>query len=267
MMSATSPDSSAGINGAANATLADPIAEGRRVVAGAGEKGVVLRLLGGVAIFLQAPGGRPLLTRQIKDIDVVTPRGNKKAVAQAFQALGYVDDEMFNAFHGAHRQIYVDVANERRVDVFVGMFSMCHEIPIAERLHHEPLTVPLAELLLTKLQIVELNERDERDIYNLCFHHEISSAGEPGIEGSLIGDLCARDWGLWRTCKGTIERCRTDLVHYPLGASERDLIDARLAHLWDVIEAAPKTSKWRWRAKVGERKRWYEEPEEEGQSD
>ena len=104
-------------------------------------------------------------------------------MARAFQALGYVDDEMFNAFHGAHRQIYVDVANERRVDVFVGMFSMCHEIPIAERLHHEPLTVPLAELLLTKLQIVELNERDERDIYNLCFHHEISSAGEPGIEG------------------------------------------------------------------------------------
>jgi hypothetical protein len=127
---------------------------------------------------------------------------------------------MFNAFHGAHRQIYVDVANERRVDVFVGMFSMCHEIPIAERLHHEPLTVPLAELLLTKLQIV-----------------------------------------------GTIERCRTDLVHYPLGARERDLIDARLAHLWDVFEAAPRTSKWRWRAKVGERKRWYEEPEEEGQPD
>jgi len=237
MMSATSPDSSAGSNGAANATLADPIAEGRRVVAGAGEKGVVLRLLGGVAIVLQAPHGKPLLTREIKDIDVVTPRGNKKAVAQAFQALGYVDDEMFNAF------------------------------PIAERLHHEPLTVPLAELLLTKLQIVELNERDERDIYNLCFHHEISSAGEPGIEGSLIGDLCARDWGLWRTCKGTIERCRTDLVHYALGASERDLIDARLAHLWDVIEAAPKTSKWRWRANVGERKRWYEEPEEEGQPD
>ncbi len=264
MMSATSPDSSAGSNGA---TLADPIAEGRRVVAGAGEKGVVLRLLGGVAIFLQAPEGMPLLTREIRDIDVVTPRGNKRAVAEAFQSLGYVDDEVFNAFHGAHRQIYVDVANERKVDVFVGAFSMCHEIPIAERLNREPFTVPLAELLLTKLQIVELNERDERDIYNLCFHHEISGAGEPGIEGGLIGNLCARDWGLWRTCKGTIERCRTDLAHYPLEPSERDLIDARLARLWDAIEAAPKTSKWRWRAKVGERKRWYEEPEEVERAD
>ncbi|HTX09908.1 MAG TPA: hypothetical protein VME22_14910 [Solirubrobacteraceae bacterium] len=240
--------------------LADPIAEARRVVAGAGEKGVVLRLLGGVAVCLQAPEGKPLLSREIKDIDVVTPRGNKKAVAEAFQSLGYVDDEVFNAFHGAHRQIYIDIANERKVDVFVGAFSMCHEIPIADRLDRDPLTVPRAELLLTKLQIVELNERDERDIYNLCFHHDI---GDAGIEGGLIAELCARDWGLWRTCKGTIERCRADLAGYGLAPQERELIDIRLSRLWDTIDAAPKTSKWRWRAKVGERVRWYEEPEEE----
>jgi hypothetical protein len=267
MMSATSPESGAGTNPAGPATLADPVAEAQRMVAGARDQGVVLRLLGGVAVFLQAPDAKPLLTRRINDIDVVTPRGNKKAVTAAFQSLGYADDEVFNAFHGGHRQIYVDVANQRKVDVFVGAFSMCHEIPIADRLDRDPLTVPLAELLLTKLQIVELNERDERDIYNLCFHHEIAGAGEPGIEGDLIADLCARDWGLWRTCKGTIERCREDLGGYELGPGERDLIDARLARLWDVIEAAPKTSKWRWRAKVGERVRWYEEPEEEGKGD
>jgi hypothetical protein len=251
-MGTTSPD--------ANLALVDPIAEARRVVAGAGEKGVVLRLLGGVAVCLQAPEGKPLLSREIKDIDVVTPRGNKKAVAEAFQSLGYVDDEVFNAFHGAHRQIYVDIANERKVDVFVGAFSMCHDIPIAERLEREPLTIPLAELLLTKLQIVELNERDERDIYNLCFHHDL---GDGGIEASLIADLCARDWGLWRTCKGTIERCQADLPGYGLAPQERELIDTRLSRLWELIDAAPKTSKWRWRARVGERVRWYEEPEEE----
>jgi hypothetical protein len=258
-MGTTSPD--------ANSTLADPIAEGRRMVAGAGAKGVTLRLLGGVAVVLQAPEDKPLLARQINDIDVVTPRGNKKAVAEAFQSLGYADDEVFNAFHGAHRQIYVDVENQRKVDVFVGAFSMCHEIPIAERLDREPLTVPLAELLLTKLQIVELNERDERDIYNLCFHHDIAAAGEPGIESGLIADLCARDWGLWRTCKGTIERCREDLAGSPIQPQERDLIDMRLNKLWDAIDKAPKTSKWRWRAKVGERKRWYEEPEEVEKTD
>ncbi|HUA05329.1 MAG TPA: hypothetical protein VMB27_15600 [Solirubrobacteraceae bacterium] len=258
-MGTTSPE--------ANVTLADPVAEGRRVVEQARAGGIVLRLLGGVAVILQAPDAKPLLGRQINDIDLVTPKGSKRAVAELFQSLGYADDEVFNAFHGAHRQIYVDVGNQRKVDVFVGAFSMCHEIPIADRLDREPFTVPLAELLLTKLQIVELNERDERDIYNLCFHHELSSGGEPGIEGGLIAELCARDWGLWRTCKGTIERCRADLAGYDLAPHERELIDARLGRLWDAIEAAPKTSKWRWRAKVGERVRWYEEPEEEGQAD
>ena len=267
MMSATSPDPGAGTDAAGAATLADPVAEAQRMVAGARDKGVVLRLLGGVAVCLQAPEAKPLLTRPINDIDVVTPRGNKKAVAAAFQSLGYADDEVFNAFHGAYRQIYIDISNQRKVYVFVGAFSMCHEIPIADRLDRDPFTVPLAELLLTKLQIVKLTERDERDVYNLCFHHEIGVAGEPGIEGDLIADLCARDWGLWRTCKGTIEHCRADLGDYDLGPGERALIGARLTRLWNVIEAAPKTSKWRWRPTVGERVRWYEEPEEEGQAD
>ncbi|MBV9607865.1 MAG: hypothetical protein JO027_22310 [Solirubrobacterales bacterium] len=255
-MGTTSPD--------ANLALADPVAEGRRVVEFARGQGMTLRLLGGVAVFLQAPDAKPLLHREVKDIDLVSTKGSKRATAELFQSLGYVEDEVFNAFHGAHRQIYVDVENQRKVDVFVGAFSMCHEIPIAERLDRDPLTVPLAELLLTKLQIVELNERDERDIYNLCYHHDL---GDAGIEADLISELCARDWGLWRTCQGTIERCRADLGGYGLDERDRGVIDDRLRRLWEAIDGAPKTSKWRWRAKVGERVRWYEEPEEEAEAD
>jgi hypothetical protein len=251
-MGTTSPD--------AKVALADPVAEGRRVVDAARARGLVLRLLGGVAVFLQAPDSKPLLHREIRDIDLVSPKGSKRAVLELFQTLGYVEDEVFNAFHGAHRQIYVDVEHARKVDVFVGAFAMCHEIPIADRLDRHPLTLPPAELLLTKLQIVELNERDERDIYSLCYHHEIDAEG---IEADVIAELCARDWGLWRTCKGTIERCQADLAGYSLGDRDRALIDERLSRLWAAIDAAPKTSKWRWRAKVGERVRWYEEPEEE----
>jgi hypothetical protein len=245
------------------APLADPLAEARRIISRGDREGVVLRVLGGAAVCLRAPGNAPLLKREVRDIDLVTPAGGKRAVAGVFESLGYVDDEQFNAFHGAQRQIYVDLVNRRKVDVFIGSFSMCHAIPIADRLDRDWLTIPLAELLLTKLQIVQLTERDERDIFNLCFHHELADSGEAGIDTDLIARLCAQDWGLWRTCKGTIERCRSDLDNYTLGESEREVIARRLEELWQRIEAAPKTSKWRLRNRVGDRVRWYNEPEEE----
>jgi hypothetical protein len=244
--------------------LADPVAEARRVVAHGEEQGVTLRLIGGVAVCLQAPDARPLLPREIKDIDLVTPKGNKRAIEAAFQSLGYASDEAFNAFHGHHRQVYVDLDNERKVDVFVGSFAMCHTIPVADRLDRDPLTVPLPELLLTKLQIVELNERDERDIYSLCFHHDLDALG---LEADFIADLLARDWGLWRTATGTLERCLVDVGKYGLSDAQQSTIAGRLTGLIERIEAAPKSSKWKMRNRVGDRVRWYEEPEEEAQAE
>ncbi|MEO8745158.1 MAG: hypothetical protein ABI334_02230 [Candidatus Dormiibacterota bacterium] len=134
---------------------------------------------------------------------------------------------------------------------------------IAERLERDPLTVSLAELLLIKLQIVELTERDQRDIYNLTYHHDVSRGDGSGIEADYIAEICARDWGLWRTAKSTIERCKTNLAGYGLAAEATSLITERLDVLWSQIEEAPKTTRWRMRSRVGERVRWYEEPEED----
>lgn len=242
--------------------LRDPVAEGRRLVGAAQDAGVTLRLLGGVAIYLQSPADGPVLPRPIGDIDVATRKGNRAAVINALKSAGYVADEMFNAVHAARRLLFYDEANQRKLDVFVGEFNMCHPVPIAERLDREPLTLPLAELMLTKLQIVELNERDQRDIYNLAYHHAVSGGGGSGIEGDLIARVCAQDWGLWRTSKTTIERCQANLVAYDLGSDASTTIHGRLAELWRLIEAAPKTTKWRLRNRVGDRMRWYEEPEE-----
>jgi hypothetical protein len=176
--------------------------------------------------------------------------------------LDYVGEEMFNALRGSRRQLFHDPVNQRDVDVFVGEFTMCHTVPIADRLDRLPYTVPVAELLLTKLQIVELTDRDERDIYTLCYHHELTDDPSSGLDAALIASLCADDWGLWRTCKGTIERCVADVDRYGLDAPTREEILTRLAALWDRIEAEPKSSRWRRRNRLGERKRWYQEPEE-----
>jgi hypothetical protein len=251
---------------AAGIPLGDPVSESRRLVAAATDAGITARVLGGVAVCLQTPSDGPLRARTCADIDLATPRGGRRKVADLLKSAGYVEDEMFNTVHGARRLLFYDTINNRKLDVFVGEFSMCHVIPLADRLDREPITVPLAELLLTKLQIVELNERDQRDIYNLVLHHPLTDGDATGIEANYIADLCAKDWGLWRTSKATIERCLANLAGYALPADSSRLIEDRLATLWQRIEAAPKTTKWRLRSRVGDRVRWYDEPEEEAQA-
>jgi hypothetical protein len=247
---------------AAGAPLGDPVLESRRLVAAATDAGITARVLGGVAVCLQTASNGPLQTRTCADIDIATPRGGRRKVADFLKSAGYVEDEMFNTVHGARRLLFYDMVNRRKLDVFVGEFSMCHVIPLADRLDRDPLTVPLAELLLTKLQIVELNERDQRDIYNLLVHHDISDGDGTGIEADYIADLCAKDWGLWRTCKATVERCLANLAAYSLPPDASALITARMRSLWKTIDAAPKNTRWKLRNRVGDRVRWYEEPEE-----
>lgn len=242
--------------------LEDPVSESKRLVAAANGKGLTVRVLGGVAVCLQSPADRPLLPRICGDIDIATPRGNRRATVDLLQEAGYESDEMFNALHGARRLLFYDTSNRRKLDVFVGDFTMCHAIPITDRLDREPITVPLAELLLTKLQIVELTERDQRDIYTLAYHHPLTDGGGPGIEAGYIAELCAKDWGLWRTCKATIEKCVANLGQSSLPPDASRLITERLQALWKVIEAAPKSTRWRLRSRVGDRVRWYDEPEE-----
>lgn len=258
-MEATSISSSQPAEG----PLSDPVAESRRLVLAATRKDVVARLLGGAAVYLQAPTEGPLLPRAIKDIDIATRRGTRSAVTEVLVGAGYVPDKMFNVLHGARRLLFYDEGNLRKLDVFVGEFSMCHQVPIAARLDRETLTIPLAELLLTKLQIVELTDRDERDIYNLLYHHPLSNGEGTGIEADYIARLCARDWGLWRTVRATVERCRADVEKYGLDAAAVDVIVDRLTRLWQRIDAEPKTSMWRVRNRVGDRVRWYDEPEED----
>jgi len=90
--------------------------------------------------------------------------------------------------------------------------------------------------------------------------------GGDAIEADYVGELCARDWGLWRTAKATIEQCKKNVADYQLQPAAVSLIAERLDLLWAQIEATPKTARWRMRNRVGDRMRWYNEPEENAQS-
>ena len=243
--------------------LADPVAEARQLIAHAAEQGLVMRALGGVAVFLQSGDGQPRLVRSVKDIDLAVAKGSGKAASRVLQQASYVSDEMFNALRGSRRLLYHDPLNRRHVDVFVGEFAMCHELPLTARLDTDPLTVPLEELLLSKLQVVELTGNDQLDIYNLLYHHEVGEDAGAGIASPFIAALCARDWGLWRTCQLNLGRSLDNLGGSGLDPGEQTTVADRLERLRGRIDAEPKSRRWRIRNQVGDKVRWYNEPEQE----
>lgn len=236
-----------------------------RILHEADEANVPLRLLGGLAILLHTPPevDRGLL-REPKDIDFVTGTGRGKDVIALLSGLGLEPNRQFNAINAGVRQLFYDVPNERQIDVFVGSFTMCHSLPLASRIQLDPLTVPLAELLLTKLQIVKLNEKDQRDIFALLSGHAVGDGDDETINGGYMASLCAEDWGLWRTTNMNLERARAALEQYIPTPDRRQIVSERLTSLQDRIDAAPKSRRWRLRDRLGDRKRWYEDPDEVG---
>ena len=245
----------------APAPLHDAVDEARRVLAAAA--GLRIRLLGGLAIAVSLPHD-PLLPRTYNDIDFITARGEGPKAVKLFDDLGYVGDHQFNGLNGHRRLLFYDTHNDRRVDVFVGRFEMSHAWPLENRLTVTEGTIPLSDLLLTKLQIFALNEKDQRDIVNLLHGHKLAEDDAGGINVRYVAELCAGDWGLWRTATGNLERARAALPRFGLVQQDEALVTSRLDDVRKRIDAEPKSRKWKLRARVGERVQWYEEPEEVG---
>lgn len=245
-----------------SAILPDLVEEGERLLALAHDQNATFALLGGVAVRLRAPEVPAALDREYKDLDFAVPKGGGGAAGKLLTEAGYEPEVVFNAMNSKERLLFHDTVNGRQVDVFVGAFRMCHEIPLSDRLQPREKTVPLAELLLTKLQIIELNEKDVRDTVLLLHGHEVTDADGDAINAVRIAELCGGDWGLWRTITQNLERCGEHVDDYELPDDDRGRIRARLKALLERIESAPKSRGWKMRARIGERKRWYELPEE-----
>lgn len=241
----------------------DVVEEALRIADRAKQEGIALRLLGGIAIKLRAKDGLlPVFRREYGDSDWITPKGTSADAQRFFEVLGYAPQVRFNAIYGRERLLFFDEQHGRQVDVFVGAFRMSHKIPFGERLDMEPMTIPLAELLLTKLQIAELNEKDVLDALALLHDHPVGNDDGDSVSGERIAALCAADWGLWRTFTANLQDAGERLERYDLPEQGKQRIADRIRELQDRIEQEPKTLSWKLRSKIGDRKRWYELPEE-----
>ena len=241
----------------------DMTEEALRVAEEADREDLALRLLGGVAVKVRAKDGlNPAFEREYADLDWIVPRGASREAQRFFEGRGYSPQVRFNTIYGRERLLFFDEQHGRQVDVLIGTFKMCHEIRFGERLALEPVTVPLAELLLTKLQIIELNEKDVRDALALLYDHPVEERDGDAINGAHIARLCASDWGLWRTFTANLDSLDDHLGRYDLSDEDKQRIKERIQELQARIEEEPKSFGWKMRAKIGDRKRWYDLPEE-----
>ena len=269
--------------------------EAHHLVDEARAQGISLRLIGGLGVREHCRTAE-LCARDYTDLDMVASAGDAHRLTELFAGFGYarnraVSDATSNAQLQFVRPCAHDgqAADERapagrptlahprdgqpsahhphaddHIDVFLDAFRMDHDVTLSRRLEIDRYTVALSDLLLTKLQIFKLNEKDLRDIVTLLADLEVGERDGPDtIDGRYIARLCAADWGLFYDVTTNLQRVGEGLAAFDLTDAQQDRLRRGLARLIAAIDDTPKSLRWQLRARVGTRTPWHNELEEQ----
>lgn len=242
-------------------TVEDLYGEALDAIKTSGEAHIPLRLLGGLAIRARCPSfSREPFRRVCGDMDFAVD-APPSALEKHLDERGWTADREFNVYNGGSRLIYRSPGGAK-ADFFVGGFSMCHKVSFKDRLLPGETTLPLAELLITKLQVVEANEKDLSDAACILADHDFAEKDGEAINALRIAALCSRDWGLYRTLQLSLGKLAVWATQGKLEPALRTTIEGRLAAFEAILESSPKGPAWKLRAAIGDRLPWYETPEE-----
>jgi hypothetical protein len=241
------------------------VAEALRIVDEAEEQGIRLRILGSLAYRIHCEANLDLfakMERALTDIDFAAEKKQSRQIKQFLTASGYVEDERMTVSTEGNRYYFEHPDTQLGVDVFMNELFFCHRIPFEGRLDLDRPTITTTDLLLEKMQIVELNLKDITDTMVLMLEHPIASDGgdRETIDGAYIADLLREDWGFYYTVTTNLGKVGRFLPeNAALDTGQADVIRSRLDEVSQMIEDAPKSRKWRIRAKVGTKKQWYQD--------
>ena len=239
------------------------LSRAREAITAAAQRGVCLRLLGGMAVKAVChSAARITLPPEGLDLDFAVYGRDRKQLDLVMESLGYVPHRRFNALHGHTRLKYAAEQEGVALDIFVDTFHMCHRLQFAHRLELSELTLPVADLLLSNLQIVQMGEKDLRDIYAiLCDYEPGPAGGASSLDADYLASVCSDDWGWYKTVTLNLDKS-IELVDDFLGDEDKQLYVSRARRIRQIIEAVPKSLRWQARARIGETRRWYDLPEE-----
>lgn len=272
------------MSAAPKAPLADKafIQEAISIVEQAEEEGVIIRILGALAIRIQTPHKRDLhktLDRlgegamSFTDIDFIGPKKQRRDIEDFFEKkLGFEVDR-YALLAAKDRYIYHHRQKPYYVDVFLDCLDFSHKIIFASkkdfhRLLLDKPTITLADLVLEKTQIHSINEKDIKDLVTLFAGHAVGDTDKnpKTINAAYIAEVLADDWGFWYDATSNLAKVKDFSEKYYeeelLSRETCDQVIGRIDALFKKLEERPKSKAWKKRAKKGTKKQWWKDVEE-----
>lgn len=238
----------------------------KRILKASDDAGIILRVIGSLAFqthcqkygYLQAAMGRAYT-----DIDFAAYHRQTKEIQLLMASLGYHENrEVFIVSEG-DRAIFERSGVGLHIDVFYGKLDFSHVIHWEDRLEVDHPSIPLAEMLLEKMQIVQINEKDIIDTIMVLLEHPLGDEDNETINIKRVAGLCSTDWGLWRTTTMNLDKVRQLAQGYEqLTGEQKDIINSQVKAALARIDQEPKSLAWRLRARVGDRVKWYKDVDE-----
>ena len=236
----------------------DSLVEAERIVKSAEDDGVTLRLIGGLAIRFHCHGPHSAHLREYHDIDVFGLRKQHRGILSVFEKLGYSPNEQFNVFYGSTRLQFIKAGHQKNVDVFLDKFQMEHTLDFRDRLRLDGLTIPITDLLMTKLQNVKLEDKDAKDIVAILEDHELGHSNDrETINLDYIADLCSRNWGLFTTVTDSLDEVRKFTDQNASSVLEAEDLTKKIEAVRSFLVTTKKGLTWRVRSLIGARIKWY----------
>jgi len=239
-------------------------------IAEAGKKeGIPIRVLGACAIRIHSHSSKRILDqvgRHISDLDFITHGRHEPRIKPLFMSLGYRPDSEVSKYYahmyGLLRDRFKDPNTDATLDVFYDKLEMCHTIDLARRLDFDFPTIPVSDLLLEKMQIVKINKKDIEDTLVLFREHQVSEDGKDFLDSKYIAGILSEDWGFYYTVTTNLQKLKEFANSYPILNDSSETIRNRVDSLLGAVEAHPKSLKWKIRARVGTRQKWYNDVDE-----
>jgi hypothetical protein len=139
---------------------------------------------------------------------------------------------------------------------------MSHTIDFRKRLEVDYPTISLADLLLEKMQIHHINEKDIKDTIVLIRGHMMTNGDKDTINEEYIAKLLSDDWGFYHTVVLNLNKTKSLMDGYEISAADKNDVVRKIDELIGKIDAQSKTTRFKWRAKIGEKKKWYNDVDE-----